>query len=75
MKRYWAFYGDDYYPRGGMEDFIGSFDDRDDAIKAIKEAHTKNSPEDLNWSCSWGHVWDTHDDLEVWSKNYETINQ
>lgn len=26
MKRYWLFYGEQYYPIGGMEDFHGQFD-------------------------------------------------
>lgn len=36
-KRYILFGYDKYYPGGGMEDIIGSFDTVDDAKKAIKE--------------------------------------
>lgn len=31
-RRYWLFSGDFYYPRGGMEDFRGSFDTVLDAV-------------------------------------------
>lgn len=31
MKRYLVFAGYEYYPRGGWGDFVGSFDDLDEA--------------------------------------------
>ena len=34
MKRYALFTGDDYYPRGGWDDFKGSFDTVEDALAA-----------------------------------------
>jgi hypothetical protein len=36
MKRYLVFCYDGYYPSGGRNDFIGSFDVFEDAIKAGK---------------------------------------
>jgi len=33
MKRYWLFAGDNYYPNGGMDDFVGSFYRIDEAKK------------------------------------------
>lgn len=35
MKRYLLFCGDNYYPGGGWEDFVGSYDDMCDAVDAV----------------------------------------
>jgi len=51
MKRYWLFAGDNYYPTGGMGDFIGSYDSVDDAINS--HART-NDP-----TGEWGEVIDS----------------
>ena len=59
MKRYLAFYGDDYYPIGGMGDFIGDYDTKEEAIQAIEEAHKKNRPDDLKWEWAWKQIYDT----------------
>ena len=37
MKRYMIFSGENYYPAGGMEDFVTSSDDIDEAIATAKE--------------------------------------
>lgn len=37
MKRYWLFQYDNYYPRGGMNDFINSFDSIKDCEDAIED--------------------------------------
>lgn len=37
MKRYMLFAGNIYYPGGGMNDFVGSYDDLDRARFEIKE--------------------------------------
>lgn len=47
-KRYWLFFGDTYYPSGGMYDYAGSFDSIEDA-KAYKPVGYYN----------WAHVFDT----------------
>ncbi len=63
MKRYWLFGGDSYYPNGGMGDFRGSFDSREEAIKAgaaIREG-----------SDSWYHVFDSQDNTII--KERETV--
>lgn len=51
MKRYLGFSGSTYYPSGGWEDFIGSFDTPEAAKEAIYESHA-------DWRYSWGHVVD-----------------
>jgi hypothetical protein len=58
MKRYLAFYGDNYYPGGGMNDFIGSYDSYDNAIQSLEEAHKKNRPDDLSWEWAWKQIFD-----------------
>lgn len=57
MNRYLAFFGDSYYPNGGMEDFLSDHDNFHDAMEAIrlaKEAHPKTF-----FSSRWNHVYDT----------------
>jgi hypothetical protein len=48
MKRYLVFCGDSYYPSGGMNDFAGDADTREEylAIVALK-------------TCDWWHVYDS----------------
>lgn len=48
QKRYLLFFGNDYYPLGGWEDFYGAFN----TIQEAKES---------NWDLkclSWGHIVD-----------------
>lgn len=52
MKRYWLFYGDSYYPIGGMHDFHGSYDTSHEA-----RYHLKNN--DVNYD--WAHIYDSID--------------
>lgn len=47
MKRYLAFAGANYYPCGGMNDFIGSFDILEEAINKINE-----------YDDNWGNLFD-----------------
>ena len=63
MNRYLAFFGDNYYPEGGMGDFLNDFDTLGDAMDAIQKAMDKpllNLP--------WGHVYDTVNKEIVWKK-------
>jgi hypothetical protein len=43
LKRYLLFCGDDYYPAGGWDDFVGSFDTKDEADDAAAQLA------DANW--------------------------
>ena len=47
-QRFWLFAGDKYYPLGGIHDFVGDFDNKDDAIRAV-------TGRDIDW---W-HIVDT----------------
>ncbi len=51
LKRYIAFAGANYYPSGGWDDLVGTFDDLD-------EAKTAAQPTDSGWT-DWANVVDT----------------
>lgn len=57
MKRFAAFAHERFYPRGGFEDFIGSFDSLDEAKAAVEAHHKKEDSYALE-----GHVADTVDE-------------
>ena len=70
MKQFLAFYGDVYYPSGGMGDYLGDFDTKAEAINSLmdearKDAPDANSKKDL-WRYQWAHVYDTHLRARVW---------
>lgn len=67
MKRYLAFYGDCFYPSGGMDDFIGDFDEKEDAIIFIAKTHINHRPDDLKWEFAFAKVWDTENMIEVYN--------
>jgi len=37
MKKYLVYGGDDYYPCGGMNDFLGDYDDQEGAISKCND--------------------------------------
>lgn len=43
MGRYWLFIWSTYYPSGGMNDFVNSFDDYDDACNAAKQSEQSDT--------------------------------
>ncbi len=47
MKRFIVFAGDNYYPCGGAYDFMGEFEDLDDAMQSPSRG-------------DWYHIFDTH---------------
>ncbi len=58
MKRFILFFTQQYYPKGGMNDFINDFDSADDAIQAGKNLIT--SPTQANGGCHM-QVYDWHE--------------
>ena len=76
MKRYLVFFGANYYPCGGMYDFLNDFDTIEECKKAIDD----KIKEDFNqwdsleehikyqWEYSWAHIYDTETREEIWSK-------
>jgi len=69
MKRFLLFYGDIHYPSGGMKDFVGDYDTKEDALNAITETvNTDKSyydTEEKKWENSWAHIYDTKNRKEV----------
>lgn len=61
MKRYWLFAGHNYYPSGGMEDFVGDFD-------SLKDAKHSVLPEIKRSAYHWAHVFDTETREIVWKE-------
>ena len=59
MKRYLAFYGDNYYPDGGMRDFICDYETIEECELSINEAHINTRPEDTDWAWAWKLIWDS----------------
>ena len=55
MERYMVFGGDEYYPVGGMNDFIGSFMFMKDAILEMNRKHEVLNNEFVN---DWAHIYD-----------------
>lgn len=60
MKRYVVFIGEDYYPRGGFNDFVMDTDDKNEAIKKAKEVEVDRF--------RWAQVYDTHEMKETLSR-------
>jgi hypothetical protein len=56
-----------------MNDFIGDFDNFEDAKKAIHKVHSENLPSDLEWSWASGSVYDSLKMKQVYSMDYEEI--
>ena len=65
MKRYLAFYGDNYYPNGGMDDFVGSFNTIEGAKVAVMVEHSKRTHPPHHWENMWAHIYDSKADMEV----------
>ena len=70
MNRYFVFYGDVFYPMGGMRDFIGSFESMTEAHIAVNSAHASSRKEDEEWEYGWAQIWDSREGKEVFFKGY-----
>lgn len=57
MKRYLVFSGLNYYASGGMDDFIGDYDDYLAAVEEVdKRVNESKNPYGYD---NWGHIYDT----------------
>lgn len=78
MKRYLTFFGSEYYPFGGMHDFLGDFDTIDEGIEAANkeiEKHISTGDDlEMTWETHWAHIYDLTEARRVWSKNDNDIN-
>jgi hypothetical protein len=60
MKRYLLFSGWDYYPRGGWNDFKGSFDTVDKAKQALNALYDKDMEK-----YTWSHIIDSETEKAI----------
>jgi hypothetical protein len=63
MKRFLVFFGDKYYPSGGMDDFVSDhvlIEEALDALASKVEASMLNRDiySFANWELCWGHIYD-----------------
>ena len=59
MKRFLVFCCETYYPKGGMDDFIGDFDTIEDAISELYSVY-----DNISYS-GYGHIYDTETKVKV----------
>jgi hypothetical protein len=75
MKQYLAFFGETYYPNGGMSDLINDFDTVQQAIQAITDTHKKHDIHNHGWDGHvWCHIYDTHTRTFIYGCPIEYIN-
>jgi hypothetical protein len=68
MKQFLAFYGSNYYPSGGMSDFMNDFDTLEEAIIALEKNEQQNRFSDQEpWEFRWGQIYDTEKRDIVWT--------
>jgi hypothetical protein len=58
VKQFWTFEYLDYYPSGGMNAHVGSFDTLEEAIKSFEK---------FDWICNTQEVYDVKDSKVVWA--------
>lgn len=58
MKKFMVFFGQWYYPNGGMDDFIGDFDTIKESIKAIKEKEKEYEEDDGSVDMTFAQIYD-----------------
>lgn len=67
MKRFLLFYGNDYYPEGGANDILGSFDLIQGAVDYVVRIDSKRKKNDYDlFEGTWAHVYDTTEQKIVW---------
>lgn len=61
MKSFLLFVGEQYYPRGGWDDFHGDFDSIKEAVEFVAANPTFRSMPDDDWGSDiqWAHVVDS----------------
>lgn len=64
MNRYLSFFGNNFYPNGGMGDFISSHDNLKDAKAAVETQDLLKAT-----TSTWGHVYDLVDKEIVYERD------
>ena len=58
-RRFLLLGGDDYYPGGGMFDFVASYDSLEEAVSWAVKPTDKQAGEPYKWHfLEWWHIWD-----------------
>lgn len=71
LKRFLAFYGSNYYPSGGWEDFLIDCDELEEAKQKLLEKELKSRPPEHGyntWEFSWAQIFDTETQKIVWTE-------
>jgi hypothetical protein len=68
MKRYFAFYHANYYPLGGMKDFIGDFSSIQEALAYIEKYAIEEDNNDKKWDNASAHIWDSQSKMLVYER-------
>ena len=72
LKRFLAFHGSAYYPRGGWADFFEDFETLDEAKKKLLAKELEKRPPELGYETPWVHSWaqifDTKTQKIVWTE-------
>jgi hypothetical protein len=63
MKKYLLFVGDNYYPKGGMDDFAGIFDTVEDAMEKGEEGTPYKDGSGYSFN-DWYHIVE-HDTMNL----------
>ena len=66
MKRFLVFCGEDYYPGGGFQDYVGSADTMNDAMALIIKDKTVNQSE-------WSDIVDSTTEETILPINYAAL--
>ena len=57
--KYWLFFGENYYPSGGFDDFVAASDDIDELRKIVETGSEGCLEDDFDPRCQWWHIVDT----------------
>lgn len=72
MKRFLLFAGDTYYPIGGWDDHVESFDNIEEAVaRASEMLASTDAPKTSRWwnyNHDWAHVVDLEAGAVVWTE-------
>lgn len=73
MKRYMLFAGDSYYAKGGMQDFIGTYDTLAEALLKSEGCWEYCSVQEKEfwYEWDWYHVYDSHYGVIVSGTRYQ----
>lgn len=78
MKKYWLFYGYNYYPCGGMDDLVFAADTLEECKARYNQEFTKGFDKSIRSEkeykeskrkLTWAHIYDAEQMKIVWKAN------